>query len=125
VAPDRTGARDLGQEDFLRLLTTQLTAQDPLSPMDNNAFVAQLAQFSTVSGVTEMNAGVRRLATLLSDLVAGGSRHAAPGWLGRTVLGPDGATATVAAVSFAADGSLSLLLGDGRALSVADVAAVS
>lgn len=38
----------LGKDDFLKLLTTQLQSQDPLSPMDSNAFVAQLAQFSTV-----------------------------------------------------------------------------
>ncbi|MEW6246989.1 MAG: flagellar hook assembly protein FlgD [Nitrospirota bacterium] len=40
------GARELGQDDFLKLLVTQLKNQDPLKPMDNTAFVAELAQFS-------------------------------------------------------------------------------
>ncbi len=40
------GPRELGQDDFLRLLVTQLQNQDPLQPIDNAAFVAELAQFS-------------------------------------------------------------------------------
>jgi flagellar basal-body rod modification protein FlgD len=42
----KTGPRELGQGDFLRLLVTQLKNQDPLKPTDNTEFVAQLAQFS-------------------------------------------------------------------------------
>lgn len=45
----------LGQSDFLQLLTTQLKNQDPLKPIDNEAFVAQMAQFSSVAGISEMN----------------------------------------------------------------------
>lgn len=41
-----TGSTKLGKDEFLRLLMTQLGNQDPLSPMDNQAFVAQLAQFA-------------------------------------------------------------------------------
>lgn len=38
----------LGQEDFLKILLTQLSFQDPLKPLDNEEFVAQLAQFTTL-----------------------------------------------------------------------------
>ncbi len=47
--------RDLGKDAFLRLLVTQLNYQDPLSPMQNEAFVAQLAQFSSLEQMQQIN----------------------------------------------------------------------
>ncbi|WP_448586435.1 flagellar hook assembly protein FlgD [Thermaurantiacus sp.] len=113
--------RALGQEDFLLLLTTQLRNQDPLSPMDNTAFVAQLAQFAAVSGITETNAGIGRLAALL----AAEGRHAAPAWLGRVVTGPDGKAARVERVAIGADGALLLELEGGGRLPLAEVSRVA
>lgn len=49
------GTKDLGQDDFLTLMTTQLQNQDPFSPMENGDFLAQMAQFSTVSGIENVN----------------------------------------------------------------------
>jgi len=46
TTPKVTGPRQMGQEDFLKLLVTQLKNQDPLKPTDNAEFVSQLAQFS-------------------------------------------------------------------------------
>jgi flagellar basal-body rod modification protein FlgD len=45
----------LGENDFLKLLTTQMQAQDPLNPMDSTNFAAQLAQFSSVEQLTNIN----------------------------------------------------------------------
>ena len=45
----------LGKEDFLRLLVAQLSAQDPLNPMDSREFTAQLAQFSALEQMTNVN----------------------------------------------------------------------
>ena len=49
----------LSQTDFLKLLTTQLKNQDPTKPMDNTAFVAQMAQFSSVQGIDDLNKTVK------------------------------------------------------------------
>lgn len=46
---------ELGQDEFLKLMTTQLGNQDPFEPMDNGEFLAQIAQFGTVNGVNELN----------------------------------------------------------------------
>lgn len=51
-----TGSRTLGKNEFLKLLTTQLANQDPLSPTDNQAFIAQLAQFASVEQAEAANA---------------------------------------------------------------------
>lgn len=60
----------LDQSDFLRLMTAQLKYQDPTNPVDNSEYVAQLAQFSMVSGVAESNQKLGRIATSLDALVA-------------------------------------------------------
>lgn len=52
----------LGQNEFFKLLVTQLGSQNPLNPMDNEQFIAQMAQFSTVSGVQQMQASMSKLA---------------------------------------------------------------
>ena len=57
----------LGQEDFLKLMTTQLQNQDPFSPMENGDFIAQMAQFSTVTGITEMSESLKNLSGQLGE----------------------------------------------------------
>jgi flagellar basal-body rod modification protein FlgD len=53
----------LGKDDFLKLLTTQLQQQDPTQPMDSTAFVAQLAQFSTLEQMSNTNDTLTKLLT--------------------------------------------------------------
>lgn len=53
--------RELGQDDFLRLMTEQLKNQDPLKPLASNEFLGQLAQFSTVQGIESLNASFAAL----------------------------------------------------------------
>ncbi|KIK82523.1 flagellar hook assembly protein FlgD [Pseudomonas sp. W15Feb9B] len=57
-----TGGKALGKDAFLQLLVTQLKNQNPLDPQDNSAFVAQLAQFSSLEGITTLNSTVSSLA---------------------------------------------------------------
>jgi flagellar basal-body rod modification protein FlgD len=51
----------LGKEDFLRLLVAQLSAQDPLNPMEATEFTAQLAQFSSLEQMTNINSTLEEL----------------------------------------------------------------
>jgi flagellar basal-body rod modification protein FlgD len=72
----------LNQNDFLRLMTTQLTTQDPFNPVDNTQMVAQMAQFSQVAGIAQMNQSLQQLVDNM-----GGSRFSdAASWIGRSML---------------------------------------
>ena len=74
----------LGQEDFLKLMTTQLQNQDPFSPMENGDFIAQMAQFSTVTGITEMSESLKSLSGQLGEFRIA----TASSMLGNSVLVP-------------------------------------
>lgn len=53
--------KELGQDEFLELMTAQLKNQDPMEPMDNGEFLGQMAQFSTVSGIEKMQIALDNL----------------------------------------------------------------
>lgn len=55
---------ELGKDEFLKLLVTQLKYQDPLSPMDNTEYVSQLAQFSTLEHMSNMSTGISYMEAL-------------------------------------------------------------
>ena len=74
----------LGQQDFLKLMTTQLQNQDPFSPMENGDFIAQMAQFSTVTGITEMSESLKSLSGQLGEFRIA----TAASMLGNSVLVP-------------------------------------
>lgn len=63
TAVKSSGSQALGQDAFLQLLVTQLQHQDPLNPQDNSAFVSQLAQFSSLEGITSLNTSVNAIAS--------------------------------------------------------------
>ncbi|MEY3720188.1 MAG: Basal-body rod modification protein FlgD [Pseudomonadota bacterium] len=57
----------MGQTAFLTLFTTQLQNQNPLDPMENEAFVAQLAQFSQLEATTKMSDNLQNLVASMSN----------------------------------------------------------
>ena len=64
------GSREtqLGQDAFMKLLTTQLANQDPLKPQDNGEFIAQLAQFSSLEKLTSIEASMKELSAAFAKL---------------------------------------------------------
>ena len=76
AAAKKKSSTELGQQDFLSLMTAQLKNQDPTKPLDNNEFMSQMAQFSTVSGISDLN---KSFATFASSLYSNQSLQAA-GW---------------------------------------------
>ena len=68
-------SNDLGQEDFLELMVTQLQNQDPFEPLQSGEFIGQLAQFGTVSGVGELNNSFSNLASSLTSVQSLGATN--------------------------------------------------
>ena len=81
-AVSASASQTLGQGDFLKLMTAQLKNQDPFDPVDNTQMVAQMAQFSSLSGITEMNSTLKTIAAKLT----GTSTGDALAYVGKTVL---------------------------------------
>ena len=99
-------ASSLGMEDFLKILLTQLTYQDPLKPMDNQQFMAQMAQFTNLEQTQQLN---NKIETLITNQAALQS----VGLIGRKVdiTTTGGAvTGTVDALSLAGDTPLLTVL---------------
>src|SRR4030042_655463 len=78
LTPGRIPQPELGKDDFLKLLITQLSHQDPTKPLEDREFVAQMAQFSTLEQMTNMNGELSKLLGLLA-------RSQAVNLLGKTV----------------------------------------
>jgi len=81
VAPKKSS---LGQDQFLKLMTTQMTHQDPTKPMQNGEFLSQMAQFGTVSGIQDLQQSFKDFAASISS----DQTLQAASLVGRTVSAP-------------------------------------
>ena len=84
AAGSATGKKALGKDAFLQLLVTQLKNQNPLEPQGNGEFVAQLAQFSSLEGITTLNDTVSGIAGNYNSSQA----LQASSLVGRSVIAP-------------------------------------
>lgn len=92
-------ANGVGLQDFLKILLTQLTYQDPLKPMDNQQFMAQIAQFTTLEQTQQLNGKIDALLSTQASLQS-------VGLIGRTVdisTATGTATGTVSSLSLSGD----------------------
>lgn len=95
-ASGRIPSQQLGKDDFLKLLITQLSNQDPTSPMEDTQFISQMAQFSSLEQMTNMNESFNKLAVMINSSQATNT-------LGKTVevdVGDSNMQGVVEATSF-------------------------
>ena len=68
-------SQTVGKDEFLQLLITQLKNQDPLDPIKNEAYIAQLATFSSLEQLIAIKEGVNTLAGIQADAVEDSSDY--------------------------------------------------
>ncbi len=109
----------LGKDDFLKLLITQLSHQDPTQPLQDREFVAQMAQFSTLEQMTNMTGELSKVLGLLA-------RSQAVALLGKTVeiAGADGQPGVTGRVEAISGNQYPQLLVGGRYYDVTQVLSV-
>lgn len=128
----REASANLDKDDFLKLLITQLQNQDPTSPMDDTAFVSQMATFSSLEQMSNMNATLESmLQSQNENLLVGYSQFVGKEVDYHSISSEDDGNSeqvkegkgTVAAVQFTS-GSVEFILEDGTVLSPANISSL-
>jgi flagellar basal-body rod modification protein FlgD len=104
--PGRKPQQELGKDDFLKLLITQLSYQDPTNPMQDKEFIAQMAQFSTLEQMTSMAADFAKLTAMITGTEASSA-------LGKNVELTDGEYTVQGAIKAVTKGDNPMVLVNG------------
>ena len=117
VVEGRKTSNELGKDDFLKLLITQLQNQDPTSPMENTEFISQMAQFSSLEQMTNMSSSFAKMAAFINSSEAAAT-------LGKTVELEIGDTSVQGVVEGATRGENPQIIVNGMYYSMDKIKAV-
>lgn len=117
VKEGRQSSSELGKDDFLKLLITQLSNQDPTSPMEDTEFISQMAQFSSLEQMTNMSTSFSKMAAFINSSEAAST-------LGKTVELNVGDTVTTGVVEGATRGENPQILVNGMYYSMDKINAI-
>ena len=117
VHEGRKTSNELGKDDFLKLLITQLSNQDPTSPMEDTQFISQMAQFSSLEQMTNMSSSFAKMAAFINSSEAAAT-------LGKTVELDIGDTSVQGVVEGATRGENPQILVNGMYYSMDKIKAV-
>jgi flagellar basal-body rod modification protein FlgD len=113
-------SKGIDKETFLKLFTTQLQYQDPLNPMDASAFTTQLAQFSSLEQLYNINDNLKSMTSSQNSILPALSA----GLIGKKVTLNDGTSGKVAGIGY--DGtSTKLILDNNNSISFSDIKQIS
>lgn len=113
----RTSSNTLGKDDFLKLLITQLSNQDPTSPMEDTEFISQMAQFSSLEQMTNMSNAFSKMSEFLNSQEAAST-------IGKTVELNIGDTTTTGIVQGATRGENPQVLVNGMYYDMDKISAI-
>lgn len=117
VQNGRQVSNELGKDDFLKLLITQLSNQDPTNPMENTEFISQMAQFSSLEQMTNMSTSFSKMASFINSSEAAST-------LGKTVELNVGDASVTGIVEGATRGENPQVLVNGMYYSMDKIAAI-
>ncbi|MCR4631104.1 MAG: flagellar hook assembly protein FlgD [Treponema sp.] len=117
VHEGRKTSHELGKDDFLKLLITQLSNQDPTSPMEDTQFISQMAQFSSLEQMTNMSSSFAKMAAFINSSEAAST-------LGKTVELNVGDTVTSGVVEGATRGDNPQILVNGMYYNMDQIKAI-
>lgn len=107
ISAGKVPSQNLGKDDFIKILITQLTHQDPTAPMEDKEFIAQMAQFSSLEQMTNMAQDFSRLSGMLASGEAAGT-------LGKNVELVEGDRTVTGVVKAVTRGAAPQVMVDGR-----------
>ena len=107
IEQGKKSSQNLGKDDFIKILITQLTHQDPTAPMEDKEFIAQMAQFSSLEQMTNMAQDFSKLSNLLAGSEAVGA-------LGKSVELTDGDRTVTGVVKAVTRGASPQVMVDGQ-----------